>query len=365
VGERQGALEELEVMKILVTGNGGYVGPAVVRHLRASRPTATLVGYDAGFFFDCLTRRGPVPEVALDVQHFGDVRAIGPEHLQGVDAVVHLAAISNDPMGNAFEKVTLEVNRDASVRVAKLAKEAGAKAFVFASSCSVYGQADEAARTEESQVMPLTAYARSKVDTEGAIAGLAGPAFKVSALRFSTACGMSDRLRLDLVVNDFVACAIATKKITILSDGTPWRPLIHIEDMARAIDWAISREKGGDFVAVNVGRDDWNFQVKELAATVQKVLPGIDVSVNPNAAPDKRSYRVSFAKFRALAPDHQPRWDLEGTIRQLVEGLNALQFKDADFRSSRLMRLVVLNELRATEQLDAALRWTRKAGGRA
>jgi nucleoside-diphosphate-sugar epimerase len=347
-------------MKILITGNAGYVGPAVVRHLRTTRPTATLIGYDAGFFFDCLTRQGPVPEVALDVQHFGDVRAIGPEHLVGVDAVVHLAAISNDPMGNLFEAVTLKVNRDASVRVAKLAKEAGAKAFVFASSCSVYGAAGEAARTEESQTMPLTAYARSKVETETAIAPLAGPGFKVSALRFATACGMSDRLRLDLVVNDFVACAVATGKITILSDGTPWRPLIHVEDMARAIDWAISRPTGGDFLSVNVGRDDWNYQVKELAAAVKAVLPGVDVSVNTNAAPDKRSYRVSFEKFRGLAPDHQPRWNLDGTVRQLVEGLNAMHFKDAEFRSSRLMRLTVLKELRAAERLDAELSWARR-----
>ena len=351
-------------MKILITGNAGYVGPAVVRHLRATRPAATLVGYDAGYFLDCLTRRGPVPEVALDVQHLGDVRAITPEHLQGVDAVVHLAAISNDPMGSAFEQVTLAVNRDASVRLARLAKEAGAKAFVFASSCSVYGQAAEAERTEDSPVMPLTAYARSKVETEGAIAALAGPGFRVSALRFATACGMSDRLRLDLVVNDFVACAVAAGKITILSDGTPWRPLIHIEDMARAIDWAISRERGGDFLSVNVGRDDWNFQVKELAAAVRQVLPGVEVSVNANAAPDKRSYRVSFARFRALAPDHQPRWTLDATVRQLVDGLRALQFRDAEFRSSRWMRLVVLKELRAADLLDADLRWTRKGGGR-
>lgn len=351
-------------MKILITGNGGYVGPAVVRHLRAAHPSATLVGYDAGFFLDCLTRRGPVPELALDVQHLGDVRAIAPEHLAGVDAVVHLAAISNDPMGNAFEGVTLAVNRDASVRLARLAREAGAKAFVFASSCSVYGQADEAARTEESQVAPLTAYARSKVETEAAIAPLARPGFKVSALRFSTACGMSDRLRLDLVVNDFVASAVATGKITILSDGTPWRPLIHIEDMARAIDWAISREVGGDYLAVNVGRDDWNYQVKELAAAVRQVLPGVEVSINANAAPDRRSYRVSFARFRALAPEHQPRWTLDATVRQLVDGLAAIQFKDAEFRASRLMRLNVLKELRASEQLDADLRWTRRAGGR-
>jgi nucleoside-diphosphate-sugar epimerase len=351
-------------MRILVTGNAGYVGPSVIRRLRASRPDASLAGYDAGFFVDVVTRRGPLAETGLDVQYFGDVRALSGEHLRGVDAVVHLAAISNDPMGNAFEGVTLAVNRDASIRIARLAKEAGASAFVFASSCSVYGQAEEAERNEDSPVMPLTAYARSKVETEQALAKLAAPGFRVTALRFSTACGMSDRLRLDLVVNDFVASAVATGKITILSDGTPWRPLIHVDDMALAIDWAVSRERGGDFVSINVGRDDWNFQVKQLAEGVRAVLPQVSVSVNPDAAPDKRSYRVSFARFRALAPEHQPRWTLDGTVRQLVEGLGAIGFRDADFRSSRLMRLNVLRGLREAGELDGELRWTVR-GGRA
>jgi nucleoside-diphosphate-sugar epimerase len=352
-------------MKILVTGNAGYVGPVVVRRLRASRPGAVLAGYDAGFFFDCLTRPGPVAEAQLDVQHFGDVRALGPEHLAGVDAVVHLAAISNDPMGNAFERVTLEVNRDASVRIAKLAKEAGVRSFVFASSCSVYGAAEDGERTEASAVNPLTAYARSKVETERGVEGLAGPGFRVTCLRFATACGHSDRLRLDLVLNDFVASAVATGAITILSDGTPWRPLIHVEDMALAIDWAVSRPTGDDFLAVNVGRDDWNCRVRELAESVQRVLPGVSVSINSAAQPDKRSYRVSFAKFRALAPEHQPRWSVEQTVRQLADGLRALGFADPDFRKSRHIRLNVLSKLRQDGLLDEELRWTIGKGGRA
>lgn len=351
-------------MNVLITGNAGYVGPAVVRLLRRARPDAALAGYDAGFFFRNLTRPGPVPECALDVQHFGDVRAIGAEHLRGVDAVVHLAAISNDPMGKAFEEVTLAVNRDASIRLARLAREAGVRAFAFASSCSVYGQAEEAERTETSPVAPLTAYARSKVDTEEALRRLAGPDFRVTCLRFATACGMSDRLRLDLVLNDFVASAIATGAITILSDGTPWRPLIHVEDMARAMDWAIGRG-GDDFVAVNVGRDDWNHQVRALAEAVREVLPGVRVSVNANAQPDRRSYRVSFARFRALAPDHQPTWSLEATVRQLADELRAIGFADPDFRRGALMRLNVLQALRTDGLLDEGLRWTFRAGRRA
>ena len=191
---------------------------------------------------------------------------------------------------------------------------------------------------------------------------MADDQFKVTSLRFSTACGMSDRLRLDLVVNDFVACAVASAEITILSDGTPWRPLIHVDDMARAIDWAIQRERsaGGDFLAVNVGSSGWNYQVRELAEAVAEVIPGVTVSVNENAAPDKRSYKVDFSLFEQLAPDHQPKVDLLAAIRGLKEGLEAMGFDDSDFRNSTLMRLNVLTQLRDQHLLDGDLRWTEK-----
>jgi len=236
-------------MRILVTGNMGYIGPGVVRQLRASHPTAFLQGFDTGYFAPCLTTSRVLPECRLDAQHFGDVREFPDELLQGVTAIVYLAAISNDPMGNAYESVTLDINYKAAIELAKKAKKAGVSSFVFASSCSVYGYAEDGARTENSPLDPLTAYARSKVFAERDLKPLASPEFRISCLRFATACGMSDRLRLDLVVNDFVASAIAAKKITILSDGTPWRPLIHVRDMARAIDWAVTRpaSNGGNF----------------------------------------------------------------------------------------------------------------------
>jgi len=168
------------------------------------------------------------------------VRHPQPEILRGVDAIVHLAAISNDPMGKTFEEVTDAINFRASVELARQAKAAGVRSFVFASSCSMYGMADDTPRKETSPLNPLTAYAKSKVSTETELQKLADKSFRVTCLRFATACGMSDRLRLDLVVNDFVACAVTSKNITILSDGTPWRPLIHVKDMARAFDWASS-----------------------------------------------------------------------------------------------------------------------------
>src|SRR5262249_48179919 len=218
--------------------------------------------------------------------------------------------------------------------------------------------------TEESPVNPLTAYAKSKVWTERDLAPLADPKFKITCLRFATACGMSDRLRLDLVLNDFVAAAVASKKISILSDGTPWRPLIHVKDMARAMDWAIRREvtAGGPFLTVNVGEDRWNYQIRELAEAVAKVIPDIEVSVNKNAQPDKRSYRVSFEKFKQLAPAYLPEIDLVAAVTELRDGLGALGFKDENFRDSNFVRLNVLTRLKQMGLLTSDLEWTFNTG---
>jgi len=346
-------------MKILVTGNMGYIGPCVVSHLRSRWSDAELIGVDMGFFASCLTNVQVLPECKVDVQYFADIRRISPHLLKNVDAVVHLAAISNDPMGNKFENVTLDINYRASINLAKLAKSAGVKAFVFASSCSMYGAAEDEAKTENSTLNPLTAYAKSKVNTETELEPLADSEFKITSLRFSTACGMSDRLRLDLVLNDFVAGAVASKKITILSDGSPWRPLINIKDMARAIEWAIIRDiaDSGEFLAVNVGSDEWNYQVKDLAVAVAKIIPNVEVSINTNAQPDKRSYRVNFGLFKKLAPNHQPKYDLLSSIEELKNGLEEMGFNDPDFRNSRYMRLKTLTDLRNKGFLTENLEW--------
>jgi nucleoside-diphosphate-sugar epimerase len=338
----------------------GYVGPLVVARLRATRPDAELIGVDTGYYAHCLTGVRALPERMLDAQHFADVRALPPDLLDGVDAVVHLAAISNDPIGNRYEDATYAINHRASVDIADMAKRAGARSFVFASSCSVYGAADDSPRTESSPLDPLTAYARSKVMTEEDLTARAGAEFTVTCLRFATACGMSDRLRLDLVLNDFVACALSTGTISILSDGTPWRPLIHVRDMARAIDWAVDRSQadGGAALSVNVGSDAWNVQVRQLADAVARAVPGVEVSVNPDAPPDRRSYRVDFSLIRRLAPNHQPQVDLDEAILELVDGLQGMGFADPDFRSSQLMRLRMLESLREYGLLDGELVWT-------
>lgn len=345
-------------MKIVIFGNMGYVGPGVVSRLREVYPKATLIGYDTGFFASCLTDVDFLPERKLDHQYFGDIRNVPDFVLEGADAVVNLAAISNDPMGTKFEEVTLDVNHKSGIALAKRAKELGVKSFVFASSCSMYGAASDGAKTEDSTLNPLTAYARSKVFTEQDLKPLADDKFIVTCLRFATACGMSPRLRLDLVLNDFVACALSSKHITILSDGTPWRPLINVKDMAIAIDWAIQRPASiGNFLAVNTGTDQWNYQVKDLAAAVAEVIPGVKVSINTDAPPDKRSYRVNFELYKKLAPDHQPKYDLLTTIKELKTGLESMKFNDSEFRDSKLMRLKVLTSLMDKKELSTDLKW--------
>jgi len=317
----------------------------VAKHFRNLYHNAYLAGYDIGFFIQNYTPNGIVGDTLLDKQYFGDVRNLDTTILGGFDAVIYLAAISNDPMGNAFEQPTLDINFKSAIAVAEKAKQERVKHFVFASSCSVYGFADIAPRTESSEVNPLTAYAKSKVNAEQALRPLADQNFRVTCLRFATACGYSDRLRLDLVLNDFVASAIANKKITILSDGTPWRPLIHVKDMARAIDWAIQRKEGGNFLVINTGSNQWNYQVKELAEAVQKLFNDVEVSINTNAQPDKRSYKVSFDLFEQLAPEHQPQISLNSAVEDLKNGLLSMNFSDADFRQSSLMRLKMIQQL--------------------
>ena len=352
--------------RILITGNQGYVGPALGRHLRTVMPESVLVGYDLGFFANNLTiPSGISPEHPLDQQRFGDVRSLDPASLEGFDAVIHLAAVSNDPMGNRFEAVTDDINAQASIAVARMARDAGVSHFVFASSCSVYGAAPGDARKEADALNPQTAYARSKVATEQALADMDLGGMTATCLRFATACGMSDRLRLDLVLNDFVASAIASRAITVLSDGTPWRPLIDTQDMARALEWACFRDpaEGGRFLAVNVGSVERNYQVRDLAHAVRDAVPGTEVSINTAAQPDTRSYKVDFDLYRRLAPRHQPQVTLGQSIEMLKSGLTKLGFADGDFRNSHLVRLKVLEGHIAAGRLDSALHWTSRTFG--
>jgi len=348
-------------MKILIVGNLGYVGPSLVNQLRKTYPDGTLIGYDLGYFAHCLTNAAILPELKLNMQFFGDIRYFPEELLKDVDAIVDLAAISNDPIGNKFEEVTMDINYKAAINLARMAKANGVKSFVYASSCSMYGQADDSPRKEGDKLNPLTAYARSKVAAEEALEKLADDNFTVTCNRFATACGWSDRFRLDLVLNDFVAGAIINKHISILSDGTPWRPMINTKDMARAMDWAVTRpaSNGGNFLAVNSGNNDWNTTMLSLAEATAEVISGVDISINKNAPPDKRSYRASFDLFKELAPDHQPKEDLISTIKEIKNNLIDMGFIDSNYRDSQLIRLKVISRLQELDKLDNQLQWTK------
>ena len=330
--------------KILIVGNLGYVGPVLAKHLKDNYENIELYGLDLGIFQnDLFTNYGGDSDARYYTgQYYGDTRYLDSERLNNIDVVIALAAISNDPMGNKFENVTREINNNSIVNLAIMARKKGVKNFVFASSCSVYGAGGNQSKDENSVVNPLTAYAISKVECESKLTEIATNDFKVTSLRFATACGPSPRLRLDLVLNDFVVSAFTSKKIEILSDGTPWRPLIDVRDMARAFEWAAMRNSGEDLpnhVIVNAGSERWNYQVKEIALAVGKQIKNIEIDINFNAAPDKRSYKVNFKYFQNIAPKYQPIIEIEKTIIDIEKMLIDSNYSDANFRNSKFMRL--------------------------
>lgn len=347
-------------MKILITGNLGYVGSVLVKYLKFNQSDIELIGFDNAYFSDkIISNFAKPPEIYLYNQYFGDMRDFPEEILKNVDVVVHLAAISNDPMGNKFEKVTNEINYISGIRLAKLATKYNVRNFVFASSCSIYGSASALPKSESDSVNPLTEYAKSKINLENELEKLKTE-MNITCLRFSTACGMSDRLRVDLVLNDFVLSALTYNKIEILSDGTPWRPLIDVNDMSRAIHWAINRsaDNGGKFLKINIGHKDWNYQVLEIAKKVSNLIPGVEICINKNALPDKRSYKVDFDLFRNLAPDFQPIMKIEDSINNLINGIknsnySFIQIKDSEY----FIRLKTLNKHIENGNLNNHLNW--------
>ncbi|MCP5064605.1 MAG: SDR family oxidoreductase [Ignavibacteriae bacterium] len=347
-------------MTILITGNMGYVGSFLVKHLSSNYKNIKLIGFDNGYFRDCLTNTSIAPESLIEHQYFGDIRKISSDVLNGIDHIIHLAAISNDPIGNQYKEVTTDINFNSTINLAKLAVKSGVKSFTLASSCSIYGNGTNDSRTETCQTNPLTAYAKSKILSENKLQELASDKFKVTSLRFSTACGVSDRLRLDLVLNDFVASAFVQKKIQILSDGSPWRPIIDILDMARAFDWAINRniKDSGNYLIVNIGQNRNNVQIKDLAYMVKDHFPDTKVKINSNAEPDKRSYKVDFSLFNSLAPEkYLPQESISSTIQRIKKSLEEMNFSDLKFRESELMRLVKIKNLRNENKLNEKLEW--------
>ena len=354
-------------MKFFITGNLGYIGPVLTKFIKNIDKNIFIIGFDTGFFEECYTHEKIYKEkkYSVNMQIYGDIRDIEKykEVIRDCDHVIHLSAISNDPMGKEFEEVTQAINLYSSVKLAKICCEFNLKSFVFASSCSVYGSGDSSPRNELDLVAPLTAYAKSKIGTELELSKLScdnnSINTKFTSLRFATACGASQRLRLDLVLNDFVATAIATSKIQVLSDGSPWRPLIDVYDMSKALYWASIRTTGDNNEVINTGSNNWNYNVGDLAGNVAKILSNdVLVDINKNAQPDKRSYKVSFDKFTSLAPlEYLPEITLEKSVKLLIK-----QIKDIDqnvllHHRDHMIRLEVLRYLKNNKYINENLRW--------
>jgi nucleoside-diphosphate-sugar epimerase len=337
-------------VNVLVTGNLGYLGSVVCADLRSHGHH--VIGYDIGYFKDCLSAQPIDP----DEQRSGDVRSFS-EDMRGIDAVVHLAALSNDPLGELNPALTAEINVGGLRRVAHAAKAAGVARLVFASSCSLYGKSEGDAPLDETCAQnPLTAYARSKVDGEAVLGELADRSFRPISLRFATAYGWSSRLRLDLVVNNLVAAGLAHGVVALESDGTPWRPLVHVNDMAQAIRLALESdiERTGN-TAYNVGAENENYQVITVAERVAHALGGFPVTLKSSAeSGDQRSYNVTFARFREAFPAFVPEWTLERGVAELVARMKPVM-DAATFAGPKFFRIRRIRELLASGTVDPAL----------
>jgi len=336
---------------VLVTGHDGYVGAVLVPFLAERGYVVT--GLDDFYFEDCAFSEPFRPAHILRK----DIRDLEADDLRGFDAIIHLAALSNDPLGELDPQLTLDINAGASARLAQIAKNAGVRRFLYASSCSVYGSTQGEWMDENSPTHPLTAYSHSKVRAEESIRALAGGGFFPVSLRFSTVYGVSAKLRVDLVVNNLSAWGVTAKEIRILSDGTPWRPLIHVEDVARAYEFFLrTPEEAVQGRTFNVGFNEQNVQVRTIADAVAKVMPGIAVRLANRAEKDTRTYRVRFDQFTALS-GLLPKWDLESGIRQLVDAYRQSFFTADDFAGSKYVRVSHLKGLMDQNRLDPTLRW--------
>jgi nucleoside-diphosphate-sugar epimerase len=340
-------------VKVVVTGHHGYIGSILVPKLLAAGHD--VVGIDTRFFDGCDFGAAARAVPALR----RDLRDVTAADVEGCDAVVHLAALSNDPLANLNPACTYDINLRASVRLARLCKAAGVARFLFSSSCSLYGMAGDDLLTEAAPFNPITPYGESKVRVEQQLAQLADDRFSPVYLRNATAYGVSPRLRADLMVNNLVGWAYLTGEVLVLSDGTPWRPLVHVEDIAAAFLAVLhAPRRVVHDQAFNVGRTDQNFRVREVADMVRDVVTGSSVTYAAGGGPDPRCYRVDCDKLPRLVPEYRPRWTVRMGIEQLYDAYRAAAMRREDFLGPRYQRIERIRALLAQQRLDEHLRWT-------
>lgn len=339
-------------MRVLLTGHRGYIGTVMGPLLAAAGHE--VMGFDSDLFEACTFGSAPLDLPSIRK----DLRDIRRSDLGGFDAVIHLAGLSNDPLGNLNPGLTYEINHVASVRLAQIAKEAGVARFLFSSSCSTYGAAGDKILNEEAEFNPVTPYGRSKVLVEQDVALLADDDFSPTFLRNATAYGVSPRLRFDLVLNNLVAWAFTTGRVYIKSDGTPWRPIVHIEDISRAFLAALEAPR--EVIhnrAFNVGLSEENYQVRCLAEIVRETVPGCSIEYAPDAGPDTRCYRVDFSLIRQALPSFQPQWNARRGAKELYNLYRRVGLRLEDFEGPRFKRIDHIQKLLTTGRLDSTLRW--------
>ena len=347
-------------MKVLVTGSYGYIGTVLVPML--IEKGHEVIGLDTDLYERC-TFSGSVPDIKSIRK---DVRDVLKHDVEGLDAVIHLAGLSNDPLGDYRPELTQDINEKASIRLAQIAKEAGVKRFLFASSCSNYGAAGADFLTEEAQFHPVTPYGFSKVRVEAALSQMADADFSPTYIRASTAYGVSPRLRFDLVTNNLTAWAFTTGRVYLKSDGTPWRPIVHIEDISLAYVAALHAPR--DLVhneAFNVGTTTENYQMREIAEIVKEIVPGCKIDYAPDAGPDKRCYRVDCNKIAYTLHEFKPQWTARRGIEQLYEEYKRVGLTLEEFEGPKYMRIAHVKHLIAEACLDENLRWVDGNGQRA